>query len=164
MVPRKEIFFSRNFDVTQLLWLPSYVAMSEIQDCNVTFCESFVKVPGELSSLNYLTFILTLSLSLSLLLSLSQSCNSLSHSLSVSLFLTPFLSGSLYVYKHSYVYVYIYIYMCGYTCIHIYIYKIMHDLPATVWRHCSAQVCGQGEDLGRVQPLRCHGRLLASNR
>ena len=81
--------------------------MPEIQDCNVTFCESFSKVPRELReswgwdlkggalSLNYLTFILTLSLSLSLLLSLSQSFTSLCHSLSVSLFLTHSPSLSL---------------------------------------------------------------------
>ena len=74
--------------------------MSEIQDCNVTFCESFAKVPrelresqgwdlkgGALSSLNYLTFILTLSLSLSYSHSLNLSPDSvtLSQSLSSSL-------------------------------------------------------------------------------
>ena len=82
--------------------------MSEIQVCNVTFCESFAKVPrelresqgwdlkgGALSSLNYLTFILTLSLSLSLSLLLSQSFTSLCHSLSLS------LSYSLNLSPHS---------------------------------------------------------------
>ena len=74
--------------------------MSEIQDCNVTFCKSFAKVPreprerrgwdlkgGALSSLNYLTFILTLSLSLyySHSLNLSPHSVTLSQSLSSSL-------------------------------------------------------------------------------
>ena len=74
--------------------------MSEIQGCNVTFCESFAKVPcelresrgwdlkgGALSSLNYLTFILTLSLSLSYShpLNLSPHSVTLSQSLSSSL-------------------------------------------------------------------------------
>ena len=83
--------------------------MPEIQDCSVTFCESFAKVQRELReswgwdlkggalSFSQLPHFHTYSLplSLSLLLSLSQSFTSLCHSLSVSLFLTPPLSLSL---------------------------------------------------------------------
>ena len=111
MVPRK-YFFSRKLNVTQLLYYGCHHTwrMSEIQDCNVFFCESFAKVPrelresrgwdlkrGALSSLNYLTFILTLSLSLSCSHSLNLSPHSVTLSQSLSLFLTPFLSGSLSV-------------------------------------------------------------------
>ena len=98
----ESIFFSRKFNVTQLLYYGCHHTwrMSEIQDCNVTFCESFAKVPrklresrgwdlkgGALSSLNYLTSILTLSLSLSYSHSLNLSPYSvtLSQSLSSSL-------------------------------------------------------------------------------
>ena len=108
---RESNVFSRKFNVTQLLYYGCHHKwrMSEIQDCIVTFCESFAKVlrelreslgwdlkGGALSSLNYLTFILTLSLSLSYSHSLNLS-TSLCHSLSVCLFLAPFLSGSLSV-------------------------------------------------------------------
>ena len=101
---RESIFFSRKFNVTQLLHYGCHHPwrMSEIQDCNVTFCESFAKVPrelresrgwdlkgGALSSLNYITFILTLSPSLSLpyshFLNLSPHSVTLSQSLSSSL-------------------------------------------------------------------------------
>ena len=89
---RKNRFSRQRFGVTQL---PRYgchhhtwpMPDLEIQDCNITFCESFAKVPHELSEsrgwdlkgrarshslfLNYLTFILTVSLSLFLILTLS---------------------------------------------------------------------------------------------
>ena len=106
----KGIFFLRKFNVTQLLYYGCHHTwrMPEIQDCNVTFCESFAKVPRELreswrwdlkggrSTFFQLPHFQTYSLplSLSLLLSLSQSFTSLCHSLSVSLFLTPPLSLS----------------------------------------------------------------------
>ena len=119
MVPQK-YFFSRKFNVTQLnsiLRLPSYVwRMPEIQDCNVTVCESFAKVPrglrkswgwdlkgGALSfsrlphfhtySLTLSIFHLTLSLSLSL---------SLPHYLSLSLTLAVCLSLSLSLSRESF--------------------------------------------------------------
>ena len=112
---RESLFFSRKFNVTQLIYYGYHDTwrMSEIQDCNVTFCESFAKVPrelresrgwdlkgGALSSLNYLTFILTLSLSLSYSHSLNLSPHSvisLSLSLphSLSLWLSVCLSDSL---------------------------------------------------------------------
>ena len=99
---RESIFSSRKLNVTQLLYYGCHQKwrMSEIQDCNVTFCESFAKVPrelresrvwdlkgGALSRLNYLTFILALSLSLSYSHSLNLSPHSvtLSQSLSSSL-------------------------------------------------------------------------------
>ena len=107
-------FFSRKFNVNPAsVYYGCHLAwwMPELQDCNVTFCESFAKVPRELleswgwdlkggalsfSQLPHLhTDSLPPSLSLSLLLSLSQSFTSLCHSLSVSLFLTPPLSLSL---------------------------------------------------------------------
>ena len=104
MVPRKD-FFSRKFNVTQLIYYGCHhtLRMSEIQDCNVTFCESFAKVPrelreswgwdlkgGALSSLNYLTSLSYL-LSLSLSLSHSHSLNLSPHSVPLS----PSLSSSL---------------------------------------------------------------------
>ena len=80
--------------------------MSEIQDCNVTFCESFAKVPRELresrgwelkgealSSPNYLIFILSLSLSISL--SYSHSLNLSPHSVTLSQSLSSSLPFSL---------------------------------------------------------------------
>ena len=103
MVPRKESFFARKFNVTRLLYYGCNHTrrMSEIQDCNVTFCESFAKVPrelresrgwdlkgGALSSLNYLTslsYLLSLSLSYSHSLNLSPHSVPLSQSLSSSL-------------------------------------------------------------------------------
>ena len=108
---RDRIFTSRKFSVTQLLYYGCHHTwrMPEIQDCNVTFCESFARVPRELCkswvwdlkrgalSFSQLPHFHTYSLSLSraLLLSLSQSFTSLCHSPSVSLFLTPSLSLSL---------------------------------------------------------------------
>ena len=108
---RERFLFSRKFNVTQLLDYGCHHTwrMPEIQDCNVTFWESFAKVPRELReswgwdlkggalSFSQLPHFHTYSLplSLSLLLSRSQSFTSLCHSLSVSLFLTPPLSLSL---------------------------------------------------------------------
>ena len=114
---RERICFSRKFDVTQLLYYGCHHTwrMSEIQDCKVTFCESFAKVPrelresrgwdlkgGALSSLNYLTslsYLLSLSLSLTLTLSIFHLTLSLSLSLSLphslSLWLFVCLSDSL---------------------------------------------------------------------
>ena len=42
----ERIFLSRKFNVTQLLYYGCHHTwrMSEIQDCNVTFCESFAKL------------------------------------------------------------------------------------------------------------------------
>ena len=111
MVPRKEIFFSRKFNVTQLLYYGCHHTwrMPEIQDCNVTFCESFAKVPRELreswgwdlkggalsfSQLpHFHTYSLPLSLSLTLTLSIFHL--TLSLSLSLSLLHSPSLSLSL---------------------------------------------------------------------
>ena len=108
---RERNFFSRKFNVTQLLYYGCHHTwrMPQIQDCNVTFCESFAKVPRELReswgwdlkggalslSLYYLTFILTLSLSLSLTLAFSIFHLILSLSLSLSLPHSPSLSLSL---------------------------------------------------------------------
>ena len=107
----RESIFSRKVNVTQLLYHGCHHTwrMPEIHDCNVTFCESFAKVPCELreswgwdlkggalsfSQLpHFHTSSLPLSLS-SLLLSLSQSFTSPCHSVSVSLFLTRPLSLS----------------------------------------------------------------------
>ena len=116
---RESIFFSRKFIVTQLLYYGCHHTwrMPEIQDCNVTLCESFAKVPRELreswgwdlkggalsfSQLpHFHTYSLPLSLSLTLTLSifhltlpLSLSL-SLPHSTSLSLTLSLLLSVSL---------------------------------------------------------------------
>ena len=114
---RESICFSRKFSVTQLLYYGCHHTwrMPEIQDCNVTFCESFARVPRELceswvwdlkggalsfsQSPHFHTYSLSLSLSRSFTLTLSiihlTLSLSLSVSLSVSLFLTPSLSLSL---------------------------------------------------------------------
>ena len=108
---RESNFFSRKFNVTQLLYYGCHHTwrMSEIQDCNVTFCESFAKVPRELRKsrgcdlkggreghflLSTTSPSYTHSLSLS---TLTLSIFHLTLSFSVSLFLTLFLSGSLSV-------------------------------------------------------------------
>ena len=97
MVPRK-YFFLRMFNVTQLLYHGCHHTwwMPEIQDCNVTFCESFAKVPRELReswgwdlkggalSCSQLPHFHTYSLSLSLSLSYSHSLNLSPHSVTLS--------------------------------------------------------------------------------
>ena len=104
---RERIFFSRKFNVTQLLYYGCHHTwrMPQIQDCNVTFCENFAKVPRELReswgwdlkggalSLNYLTFILSLSPFLSL--SYSHSLNLSPHSVTPSQSLSSSLPLSL---------------------------------------------------------------------
>ena len=49
-MPREYCFFSRKFKVAQLLCYGCHHTwrMLEIQDCHVTCCESFAKVPREL--------------------------------------------------------------------------------------------------------------------
>ena len=101
---RERIFFSRKFNVTQLLYYGCHHTwrMPEIQDGNLTFCESFAKVSRELReswgwdlkggalSFSQLPHFHTYSLPLSLSLLLSHSC-----CLSVSVSLSPSLSFSL---------------------------------------------------------------------
>ena len=123
---RESIFFSRKFNVTQLLYYGCHHRwrMPEIQDCNVTFCESFAKVPRELReswgwdlkggarSFSRLPHFHTCSLSLSLsyshslnlsphFVNLSQSLSS-SLPLSLSLSLSLLLSVCLYLYLSLY--------------------------------------------------------------
>ena len=102
MVPRKEIFFSRKFNVTQLLYYGCHHTwrMPEIQDCNGAFCESFAKVPRELReswgwdlkggalSFSQLPHFHTYSLPLSLSLSYSHSLNVSPHSVTLSVSLS----------------------------------------------------------------------------
>ena len=113
MVPRKELFFLRKFSVTPLLYYGCHHTwrMPQIQDCKVTFCESFAKVPRELreswgwdlkggalsfSQLpHFHTYSLPFSLSYSHSLNLSPHSVTLSQSLSSSLPLSLSLSHSL---------------------------------------------------------------------
>ena len=108
---RERNFFSRKFNVTQLLYYGCHHSwrMPQIQDCNVTLCESFAKVPRELreswgwdlkggalsfSQLpHFHTYSLPFSLSYSHSLNLSPHSVTLSQSLSSSLPLS--LSHSL---------------------------------------------------------------------
>ena len=112
MVPRK-YFCSRKFNVTQLLYYGCHHTwpMPEIQDCNVTFCESFAKVPRELRECwgwdlkggalsfsqlpHFHTYSLPLSLSLSLSLSLALTLSIFHLTLSLSLSLSHPHSPSL---------------------------------------------------------------------
>ena len=112
MVPRKD-FFSRKFNVTQLLYCGCHHTwrMPQIQDCNVTCCESFAKVPRELreswgwdlkggalsfSQLpHFHTYSLPFSLSYSHSLNLSPHSVTLSQSLSSSLPLSLSLTLSV---------------------------------------------------------------------
>ena len=112
MVPRKEIFLSRKFNVTQLLYYGCHHMwrMPQIHDCNVTFGESFAKVPRELreswgwdlkggarsfSQLpHFHTYSLPFSLSYSHSLNLSPHSVTLSQSLSSSIPLSLSLSLS----------------------------------------------------------------------
>ena len=111
MVSRKEFLFSRKFNVTQLLYYGCHHTwrMPEIQDCNITFCQSFEKVPRELSeswgwdlkggalSFSQLPHFHTYSLplSLSLFLSRSHSLNLSPHSVTLSQSLSSSLPLSL---------------------------------------------------------------------
>ena len=110
---RERIFFSRKFNVTQLLYYGCHHTwrMQQIQDCNVIFCESFAKVPRELreswgwdlkggalsfSQLpHFHTYSLPFSLSYSHSLNLSPHSVTLSQSLSSSLPLSLSLTLSL---------------------------------------------------------------------
>ena len=111
----ESIFFSQKFNATQLLYYCCHHTwrMPEIQDCSVTFCESFAKVPRELReswgwdlkgehshSLNLSPHSVTLSQSLSsslpLPLPLSPSLSlSRFHSLTLAVCLSLYLSFSL---------------------------------------------------------------------
>ena len=106
-------FFSRKFNVTQLLYYGCHHTwrMPQIQDCNVTFCEIFAKVPRELRESwgwdlkggalsfsqipHFHTYSLPFSLSYSHSLNLSPHSVTLSQSLSSSLPLSLSLSLSL---------------------------------------------------------------------
>ena len=108
---RESMFFLRKFTVTQLLYYGFHHTwrMPEIQDCSVTLCESFAKVPRELRETggwdlkggalsfsqlpHFYTYSLPLSLSLSL--SYSHSLNLSSHSVTLSLSLSRPHSPSL---------------------------------------------------------------------
>ena len=106
---RERIFFSRKFNVTQLLNYGCHQTwrIPEIQDCNVTFCKSFAKVPRELReswgwdlkggelSFSQLPHFHTYSLPLSLSLSYSHSLNLSPHSVTLSQSLSSSLPLSL---------------------------------------------------------------------
>ena len=139
MVPRKEIFLSRKFNVTQLLYYGCHHMwrMPQIHDCNVTFGESFAKVPRELreswgwdlkgGALSFsqlphfhtysLPFSLSYSHSLNLSphsVTLSQSLSSsiplsLSHSLTLAVCLSLSLSISLSLSRSLYIHRYSFI-------------------------------------------------------
>ena len=107
---RESNCFSRKFNITQLLYYGCHHTwrMLEIQECNVTFCDSFAKAPRELREsrgwdlkggalsfsqlLHFHTYSLSLSHSHSL--SLSPHFVTLSQSLSSSLPRSPSLSLS----------------------------------------------------------------------
>ena len=102
-------FFSRKFNAIQLLYYGCHHTwrMPEIQDCNVTFCESFAKVPRELLecwgwdlkggalSFSQLPHFHTYSLPLSLSLPYSHSLNLSPHSVTLSQSLSCSLPLSL---------------------------------------------------------------------
>ena len=137
MVPRK-YFFSRKFNVNQLPYYGCHHTwrMPEIQDCNVTFCESVAKVPRELlecwdwdlkggalsfSQLpHFHTYSLSLSLSLSLScshpLNLSPHAVTLSQSLSSSRPLSLSLTLSLLLF------------VCLYLSLSLFLFLLLNEL------------------------------------
>ena len=177
MVPRK-IFFSPKFNVTQLLYygLHHTWRMPEIQDCNVTFCESFAKVPRELReswgwdleggahSFSQLPHFHTYSLPLSLSLTLTLSNFHLTLSLSLSLCLPHSPPLSLFLTLS------LLLSVCLYLSLSLFLFLLLNELVIRIMHgdgsakvlpkdFCSREVGHFGNKEFRTTPTYTYGHI-----